>query len=638
MWTLYKEVHRYWDQGLRPPDDATVVFADDNWGNLRKLPDRSLPPRGGGYGMYYHFDYVGGSRNYKWTDTINLANTWEQLRNAHSYGIDRLWVVNVGDLKNMERPTQFFFDYAWNPNAVPADGIDDWERQYAEQNFGAVAAPAVADVLHTYGQLQARRKPELTNRKMTRNANGSISTDDTTTPFSIENYAELDRVTAEWQALASRAEQVRGTLPTADHDAYYQLVLYPVKATANLYALRKAQFLNRRYWTQGRAASNDHAATAEARLADDIAMSSYYNNTLAGGKWKGWQTQTKIGYGDKARYGENASWSDPPQPDQIYPAVQRVTVPNAAELGVAIDGSRNWWPNSTAQPVLPTFSPYQTQPAQYLDVFNRGSTAFSYQITPSVPWLTVTPASGTVTKEVRARLSVNWANAPQGTTQVPITVVGAGRAVTVQAVVNKPTGLPSPLTGFVEANGYVSMEADHHTAAIAGNGVSWQRIPDIGRTGAGMTPYPPTAASQTPGARGPRLEYRLNLTTTGAVTVWSYLSPRNNVLSGGGIRYAVSIDNQAPKIVNTTTGVDDGALNTLWGLHTSDNANRSSTTFTVSTPGVHTLTFWMVDPTVVVQKLVVSTGGLADSYLGPPESHRAGGTIGCGGYPRACTF
>ncbi len=334
VWTLYKEVQRYWDQGLRPPDDVTVLFTDDNWGNMRKLPDQSLPVRAGGYGMYYHFDYVGGSRSYKWADTISLANTWEQLHTSYAYGVDRLWVANVGDLKNMERPTQFFLDYAWNPAALTADRIGDWERQYAAQNFGTTAAPAVADVLHTYGQLQARRKPESTNRKMTRGSTGTVTTDDTTTPFSIENYDELDRVTTDWQALATRADAVRATLPPADQDAYYQLVLYPVKATANLYALRRAQFLNRRYWNQGRAATNDLATTAEARLADDQAMSNYYNTTLTGGKWRGWQTETKIGYGDKDRYGSNASWSPPPQPDQIYPQVHRITVPGAAEMGV----------------------------------------------------------------------------------------------------------------------------------------------------------------------------------------------------------------------------------------------------------------------------------------------------------------
>ncbi|MGI5149374.1 glycosyl hydrolase 115 family protein [Plantactinospora sp. CA-294935] len=623
VFTLYKEVQRYWDQGLRPPDDVTVVFTDDNWGNIRKVPDRSMPARAGGYGMYYHFDYEGLGRNYQWVDTINLANTWEQLHTAYTSGIDRLWVVNAGDLKNEEAPTQFFLDYAWDPNSVQADGIDDWTRRYAAQNFGGAAAAAVGDLVYDYGRLQARRKPEATNRRYT-GSTGTVTVDDTMTPFSIENYDELNRVTADWDALLARADQIKAGLPAADQDAYYGLVYYAIKATANMYHLRQAQFLNRLYAAQGRASTNDLAATAEARFNDDKAMQTYYNTTLAGGKWTGWQSQAKFGYGDVAKIGNG--WNEPAI-DAIYPAVQRITVPSAASLGVAIDGSLNWWPNASGTPVLPAFSPYQTAPAQYIDVFNRGTTAFTYRVTPSVGWLKATNSSGTVSKQARSVLSVDWSQAPAGTTTVPITVTGAGRTVTVQATVIKPTNPPAPLTGFVEAGGYVSMDADHYTTAVNGNGVSWQVVPDIGRTESGMRASSVTGPNQTPGGNSPRLEYDVNLTKAGAVTLWSYLSPRNNVRPGDGLKYAISIDDQEPKVINATTatGSDDTAMNNGWARNTLDAVNRTSTTFTVATPGKHTVKFWLVDPTVVVQKLILDTGGLRTSYLGPPESFRADG-------------
>src|SRR5690606_13835629 len=162
--------------GLRPPDDVTVVFCDDNWGNMRKLPDQQLPPRAGGYGIYYHFDYVGGGLNYKWVDTINLANTWEQLHLSYSYGVDRLWVVNVGDLKDEDLPTQFFLDYAWDPDRWPLEKLDDWERMYAAQNFGGKHADEIAEILDTYGHLQSRRKPELLNRKISLDPRYDLST------------------------------------------------------------------------------------------------------------------------------------------------------------------------------------------------------------------------------------------------------------------------------------------------------------------------------------------------------------------------------------------------------------------------------------------------------------------------------
>jgi hypothetical protein len=637
VWTLYKEVQRYWDKGLRAPDDVTVVFTDDNWGNIRKLPDRSQPKRSGGYGLYYHYDYVGGGRNYKWVDTNQLPNVWDQLHQAVAYGVDRLWVVNVGDMKNAELPLQFFLDYAWDPDRWPVERLGEWERRYAAQNFGPRSAGAIADVLHRYATLQSRRKPELLNRRISVDPTKDLATDpsavvydDQANPFSLTDYREMDTVTAQWQRLSARAEQVGRTLPPAYRDAYYELVLYEVKATANLYALRQAEFTNILYAKQGRAATNDLARTAEARFADDQAMSKYYNEVLAGGKWRGFQTQPHIDYGDVARYGPNAPWQQPEIdneaiPDVIFPALQRVDPPAGRQMGVAIDGSESWWPNEPSPAVLPTFSPYQRQPAQYVEVFNRGATAFDYRIRPGARWLKVSRSAGRVTKQVRATVRVDWRHAPKGTTRVPVVVSGPdGSRVVVQAVVENPATPRSKLRGFVEANGYVSMEAAHATRVVNAPSVAWKRIPDIGRTGDGMEPFPVTAPSQTPGAGTPRLEYDMSLFTKGPVKVWAYLSPRNGVLATDGLRYVISIDGAAPQVVNVTkaTGADATAMNRQWERNTSDNVNRTVTTHVIARPGVHTLKVWMVDPTVVVQKLVVDTGGARPSYLGPPESLR----------------
>jgi hypothetical protein len=633
VWTLYKEVLRYWQQGLRPPDDVTVVFPDDNWGNMCKLPDPSLPPRAGGYGLYYHFDYVGAARCYKWVDSSLVANTWEQLDQAAAYGVDRLWVANVGDLKGNELPLQFFLDFAWKPFAV--EDVPAWEQQYAAQSFGPQNAAAIAGLLHTYGRLQSRRKPELLDRKITITPGKNPATDpsaivydDQAGPFSLTDYQELDRVTAEWQQLAARSDQIASSLPAAYQDAYYELVGYEVKAGANLYALRQAEFTSILYAAQGRTAANDLATTAEARFADDLSLADRFNTKIAGGKWKGFQTQPHIDYGDVARYGKDASWQQPQLnnaaiPDVLFPAVRRITPVDGAELGVAVDGSDRWWPAEPTTPVLPEFSPFQSQPAQYIDVFNRGTTSFAYTITSGVPWLQVQPARGQVAKQVRATLKVDWSRAPSGTTTVPIVVTGAGRTVTVQAVVANRS-LPSGWrNGFVEANGYVSMEADHFTANVSTPMAAWHRIPDIGRTGSGMRPYPGTVASQQPG-QGARLEYRMNLFTTGTVTVWAFLSPRSNVLASPGLHYAVAFDDAAPQVVDIikATGADPTAMNRQWEWTISDNVNRTATSHTIAGAGTHVLKFWMVDPTVVVQKLVVDTGGLRPSYLGPPESRR----------------
>jgi len=611
VWTLYKEVQRYWDRGLRAPDDVTVVLTDDNWGNIRKHPDPAEPARTGGYGLYYHFDYVGAGRNYKWVDTTSLPNLWDQLHQAVAYGNHGLWVTNVGDLKGNELPTEFFLDYAWNPDRWDLSSLGEWERRYARQNFGPAQASEIADVLATYGQLQSRRKPELLNRRIT-GSGSDIVYDDQATPF----YGrELERVTDDWRELAARAGRIARRLPESAQDAWFELVGYEVLATANLYELREAEFTNLRYAEQGRAATNDLAAAAEAGLEKDLALAERFNSQVAGGKWRGFQTQPHIGYGDVERYGANAGWQQPELnnvalPDVLFPAVRRISLPDAAGLGVAVDGSLD-------ETVV--LNPYRTGPAPYIEVFNRGRDAFDYRIEVSVPWITVDRPRGRVSDQVRAVVKADWSRAPLGRTEAEITVRGAGAAVTVPVIAEHPS--PRGLRGFVEAGGYVAVDADHYARAVG----TWQRIERIGRTGAGMTPFPVTAARQTPGrAASPRLEYEVSVLTPGAVTVWAYVSPRNPALATGGLRYALSFDDAEPQTVDihAVTGADDGLMNKQWARHTSDNVNVTSTRHTIAAPGVHRLTFWTVDPTVVLQRLVIDTGGLTPTYLGPPESHR----------------
>jgi hypothetical protein len=674
-WLLYKEVQTYWDtaQGaLRPPEDVTVVWCDDNWSNMRKLQSPDEPHRSGGYGIYYHFDYVGADRNYKWIDTQLLPNVWEQLHLVYSYGVDRLWVVNVGDMKNEEVPLQFFLDYAWDPASLTVDKIGDWEQRWARQQFGAAQGDAIAEVLREYEKLQSDRKPELLNRRNWLDSSGAAQVSDRAyfasgaagartyyddNPFSLTHYREMEQVVDAWAVLAEKVEAIKVQLPADKKDAFFELVEYEVRASANLYALRMAEFKNILYAAQGRISAPAWAAVAEARFADDQALADYYNEALAGGKWWGWQTQPKIGYGDQDRYGGNAPWQQPELSDDAIadaifpPLVWTDFTGHAREMGVTVDGAplpfdgagaTSYWTTGTTLP-LPTFSPQQTQPAQWIEVFSRGQSSFDFQI-HAPAWLTVslTPDVAFLdgySSEARATLTVNdWAAAENDV--ITVTGNGNGQTVTVPVVVAKPE-VPATFAGFVEANGYVSIEADHFSRKVDADPIAWTVLPDIGRTGNGITPFPVTAAAVAPGGASPHLEYDVLLTRADVseVKVNVYVSPRNNVrrnavlnasangaaaVLGDGLEYAVSVDDGTPQVVDINVGADDIFLNGLWGRNTSNNVNLTRTALSVSGPGAHTIKIWMVDPGVILQKLVVDTetGELAESYFGPPESLR----------------
>src|SRR6185369_6826456 len=192
LWALYKEVQDYYDKGMRVPDDVTLLFADDNWGNIRRLPARADVNRAGGFGVYYHFDYVGGPRNYKWINTNPIARVWEQMHLAHEYGANRIWIVNVGDLKPMEFPISFFLEYAWNPDKWPASRLPEFARTWASQQFGTAHAREIADIVTTTLKYAGRRKPELLD----------------TATYSLVNFGEADRVIAEYTALRTEARRV----------------------------------------------------------------------------------------------------------------------------------------------------------------------------------------------------------------------------------------------------------------------------------------------------------------------------------------------------------------------------------------------------------------------------------------------
>jgi hypothetical protein len=599
IWALYKEVQDYLEQGMKVPDDITLLFADDNWGNIRLLPKLGSN-RPGGYGVYYHFDYVGGPRSYKWTNTNQIERTWEQMHLAHRFGATRIWIVNVGDIKPVEFPIEFFLDFAWNPEWWPAERLPEYTHQWATRQFGPEYANEIAHVLTEYSRINSRRKPELVD---------SLT-------YSQVNYREADRVVEEYRQIVELAEEVGRKLDPMYRDAYFQLVLYMAKAAHVVQELHTTVGKNHLYARQGRAATNDVSRHAHELFALDAELTRQYHEDIADGKWVDMMSQARIGY---------SSWADPGR--NIMPRVDSIALPAPAEMGVAVEGSASWWPAAAEQATLPQFDPYNRQ-VHYVDVFNRGRQPFGYRVRSGAPWVRVTPARGRVQDQQRLQVSVDWNRAPRGTRTVPITITGPNRSrVVVHAVVSNPEApRPEQVAGFVEGNGYVSMEAESFTGVVNANGVTWQRIPDIGRTRSGMTPFPVTMPAQTPGAGSPHLEYRMHLFDPGEVTVQVYLSPTLDIQGAGGLRYAMSFNDEAPRIVNMHADRSHVAENgnRAWEQMVADNVRIDRTTFRLDRAGEHVLRFWAVDPGVVVQKIVVDTGGLKPSYLGPPESFRGG--------------
>lgn len=605
LWALYKEVEDYYNAGMRVPDDVTLLWSDDNWGDLRRLPTAAERKRPGGAGIYYHFDYVGGPRSYKWLNTNYVPKIWEQMNLAWQYGATRIWVVNVGDLKPMEFPISFFLDMAWNPARFTPDNLQQYAEDWAAQQFGPEHAAEIAKLLTGYTQLNGRRKPELLEPNT----------------FSLIHFDEAQRVYDEWQTLTEKAEKVGKELPAADQDAYFELVLYPLQASAVVNELTITAGENALDATEGRVSTNDLAERARKLFAEDAALSYEYNHGLAHGKWNHMMDQTHIGY---------TYWNEPPV--NAMPAVTWVQPLEGPRMAVAAEGAA-FAANGRFPPLrLATFDAFNRQ-TQWIDLFNRGDQPFAWTAKADEPWIRLSATSGTVEKEQRIFASVDWAQAPQGRTDGDIFIQQKdGPAVTVHvAEFNPATPMREDLRGFVEANHYVSIDAAHFTRETAAGGARWVNLPDYGETLSAMTVMPVTAASVLPPQPAPTLEYRMYLFDSGKCSVQVILAPTENFVPGRGLRYAVSFDDQPPMVVDAVADDSEQA----WATAVSDGVRKVTTMLNVPGPGYHTLKIRMVDPGAVVEKLVVAFAnpeaarepGTASepaapaSYLAPPESY-----------------
>ena len=503
MWALYKEVQDYYDQGMQVPDDVTLLLCDDNWGNIRKLPALDAKPRKGGYGIYYHYDYVGGPRNYKWINTTQIERVWEQMHLAYEHNADRVWIVNVGDIKPMEFPIEFFLDYAWDPEKWNADNLQDYYTEWAEKQFGSQFAEDIADMLRKYTKYNARRKPELLNIPV----------------YNLTYFNEAEKIVEDYNLLAKKAKDLKQKLPQDYHDAFYQLVEHPIIASANLNELYLATEKNKLYATQGKVIANTYAEKVKELFVKDSLMTKYYHEELANGKWNHMMSQTHIGYDN---------WQQP----RFNVMPETILVDENTEIEVADE-----------------------------------------KTVASIDLVT-----------------------------------------------------PSDAKGFIEKNGYISMEAHHFSSKTEPESFQWKVVENLGKSGSSVISLPIKKGRVVLNEDSPKLSYNVHFQNKGKVKVHAYFSPTINYSTREGMYYGLSFDNEMPTQVNYDTDPlifnYNGKVPSNWQNNVSDNIKVITTEFEINKTGNHILNYYRVDEGLVLQKIVIETEEkkIPKTYLGPPES------------------
>jgi len=598
VWALYKEVQGFYERGMRVPDDIILLWCDDNWGNIRRLPTPEERKRIGGAGIYYHFDYVGGPRSYRWINTVSIAKIWEQMNLAYEYEANKIWIVNVGDLKPMEYPIEYFLRMAWNPEQWPKERIPEFGKLWAEREFGAQYADEIAEIMTGYTRHNLRRKPELQDEKV----------------YSQLNYNEANRITANITDLRNKAEALYAKMPAESKDAFFQLVLHPVKASAIVTELYDMVGKNHLYAEQGRSDANEYGNKARALFKADSDLQKQYDTELSQGKWAHFMDQSHIGY---------TNWNNPPV--NTMPLLYDAQPHNLADMGVAIEGAASAWPQqaSSVWPhkgtyELARFDPYGQQ-TRTIEVFNKGTEPFKFSAKTSDPWIILSYTSIQVETSQKIAVSIDWRKAPKGAATGKISITGTGwggATIKVSAVNHDP--VPKTFKGFIEADGYVAIEAEHFSKAQPAAGYKWEKIPEHGRNLSSMSVFPVAHNSFTDVKNAPYLEYSFYLFNSGDVNIDSIFAPSWAFAPGRGLSYAIAVDDEAPQIIDIVKDMSDGA----WEESVRSEMRKATSTHKIPA-GAHKLRIYAIDPGLALERILINTGGLLPSYLGPEESPRA---------------
>lgn len=579
----YKETLDLYNEGLKVPDDVTLLWPEDNHGYVRQVPSAEERTRGGGSGIYYHISYWGPpNQSYLWLNTTPLTLVREELQKGIDSGSNHFLMLNVGDIKPAEIGLEFAMRFAYRATDYDDSNVAAFVERLAARDFSPDYAADIADIVMRYFQINIARRPEFMKKGI----------------YSLTSYGdEGHRRWGELNDLLKRAEAISKKLPAERVDAFYEMVLFPLRASKLTLQKFVAADTADLFAAQGRRRSvkqrQESAASAHAAVLAEL---DYYNTKLAGGKWN------KI--------------MNPFNPNMpgIGGLPETAAIPAAAAgsaLGVVVEGQAAEGAASLQ------FSSY-TEDVRFVDVFTKTDATFDWSSAVSDSWIKLSQSSGTIDDEQRLEVSIDWDAVPAGDSSGTLKISGASATKSIAVNVSKPaTPSKTELRGYVEANGYVAIEAERFSSRSDRGDSAWRVLSGLGRSGDSVKVFPEVAdaiTTQIP-SRAASLDYRIYFFSTGPFPVTVYRVPTLNAT--GDCRFAIAVDDAAPTIVTGVKSVNEAA----WRTTLLEQIEKLQTSIEVKTPGYHTLHLYQVDPSIVVDRIVIDTGGLQPSYLGPPESY-----------------
>lgn len=614
---VYKEVEDYYyGDGTTPGlkdwdglDGVTVMLCEDNFGNMRFLPDEAHRERSGGYGMYYHLDYHGSPISYEWVGSTPLTRTWEQMTQAWDYGVRQMWMVNVGDLKFEEFFLGYFMKLAydfdtWGTDAPNSTGR--YTRLFVKEQFPQAPEALrerIAAVIEEYVRLNGLRRPEALNDKIYHPAH------------ELEGERMLERALRLEQA----DREVRSLLPRECRDAYDSMIHYPTAATANLLKMHLYAGRNRLFAEQGKVAANEDGARMKECIQEDRRLAEEFGKSL-GGKWSGMELAEHIGF----TKWNSENWKYPvrcfvePKPEPY------LLVSRADETQVHTN-------DYFRDDVIVRDFMYAGNDQVKLQIANGGSGELSWHLEGGSSWLEPSGISGcTATQETVTLtfLPENYrAEASKGKPcELFVCTEKEKVRVLVFAAEHSFDGIPSGtylegMSGFViNASGYARKEDGLWQGKTAG----YRRLEDYGRYGVGMKVFPTTAVFKET-EKAPFLEYQLFTEEAGDYILEVQSAPGNPVDEGRGLKLAYSVNGGTACRIDTLPAdyhAGDPSCE-YWCQGVLNQVHRCRVRISL-TEGMNRLRIYAADAPLVLERLLVFPKGKEPkaSYLGPRESFR----------------
>lgn len=592
--TPYKEVLKLYDAGLYVPDDVTIMWPDDNYGYMKRISNPQEQKRSGGSGCYYHVSYNGKPHSYMWLCTTPAGLMYEELSKVYGSGGDRIWVVNVGDLKGCELGMDQFLSMAYDWTAFSFDNAWKYPMEWLVSVLGEDHRDSVYDIMRSFYDLAFRRKPEYMGWGYDHNMERKeICTD---TELSRINYAEMSSRMVEYDRISARAQKLFSAMPGKLHTAYLHTVYYPVVASSLMNKVHLLAQTARDYAFQGR--NSTYKVVSDVRMWRDSLdrLTARYN----AGKW---DKVMSIRQFSKTAYNEMPIFFDKVCSDD-------------SSYGVEVAGG-----GASGFNVLPQFNSL-TDKAYEFSLYSKTDASMTVKLCSKPEWVSLTMSEDRY-GDIRGNVTVDWERCPafgdiKG--EVVLDVCGTREVIHVSA--RKVDRNPEDVC-FVEDNGVVSIDAASYTRATGSDEIEVATLENLGVEGRAVMLGTPLASPSSLDMDSPYVEYDFWTDSRGMVDVYIYvlptfelynaLPPFEHEVQPEGTRYGVMMDGGT--VINPS--FSSAEYSGQWHMNVLRNCSVKKTSHYVDRPGKHTLRLICGTPGVVFQKIVIDFGGLKKSYLGP---------------------